>query len=164
MRELSHAKVAGAVKWGMGEYGAASELVHRLIERAGALTSDEAADLYEAYAARLLIDGPASQRVALLRARGAAARAGLEPQYEHARQAAATAWRRALPQPQGPWLVVGAAIGNAAGALVVADVLDDEPFHVLIGPWRQAIGSLTPVGPGISSSAHSLVSGHRRQR
>jgi hypothetical protein len=141
----------------MGDYGAASELVHRLIERAGALTNDEAADLYEAYTARILIDGSGSgsQRAALLRARRAAGQAGLQAEYEHARQAAATAWRRALPHTQGPWLVVGAAIGNAAGALVVQDVLDDKLFQVLIGPWRQAIGMLTPVGPGVGSAERS---------
>jgi hypothetical protein len=139
----------------MGDYGAASELVDRLIERAGALTNDEAADLYEAYTARILIDGSGSVRAALLRARRTAAQAGLQAEYEHARQAAATAWRRALPHTQGPWLVVGASIGNAAGALVVQDALDDKLFQVLIGPWRQAIGMLTPVGPGLGSAQRS---------
>lgn len=139
----------------MGDYGAATELVDRLIERVGALSGEEAVDLYEAYTARILIDGPQPLRAALLRARRVAAQAGLQPQYEMARQAAATAWRRALPHGQGPWLVVGAAIANAAGALVVQGVLDDTPFQVLIGPWRQAIGTLSPVGPGIERAEHS---------
>jgi hypothetical protein len=144
------------------EYGPASKLVNRLIDRAGVLTNAQAADLYEAYTARFLMDGSGSLRIALLRARRAADRAGLLPQYEHARHAAATAWRRALPHAQGPWLMVGAAIGNAAGALVVEEVLDDKPFQVLIGPWRQAIGTLTPVGPGIGSAERALAIAHRR--
>lgn len=146
----------------MEKYGPASQLVHRLIERAGTLTNQEAADLYEAYAARILIEGSGSQRVALLGALRAATRAGRQSQYEQARHAAATAWRRALPQAQGPWLVVGAAIGNAAGALVVEDVLDDKPFQSLIGPWRQAFGTLTPVGPGLGGGERSFAIAHRR--
>jgi hypothetical protein len=139
----------------MGDYGAATELVDRLIGRVGALSGEEAVDLYEAYAARILIDGPGPLRVALLRARRVAAQAGLQTQYETARQAAATAWRRALPRGQGPWLVVGAAIGNAGGALVIQGMLDESAFQVLIGPWRQAIGTLTPVGPGIGRAERS---------
>lgn len=133
----------------MGEY--ASTLVDRLIQRAGAVTLDEAVDLYQAHAARALRYGPQGQREAVAQAHRAAVVAGLEQEYEQARQAAVGAWRRSLPAVQGPWLFVGQAIANAAGACVVAERLDDEPFQILIGPWRQAMGSLTPVGPGIGS-------------
>lgn len=139
----------------MREYGPAGTLVLRLIERAGALTIDEAADVYRAHAARILVQGSESERLALLQARRAAAKAGLQPEYEQARRAAATAWRRALPETQGPWLMVGAAIANAAGALVVEDTLDGQPFQLLVGPWRQAIGMLTPVGPGRRTAERS---------
>ncbi|MBA2632166.1 MAG: hypothetical protein H0U86_04075, partial [Chloroflexi bacterium] len=41
----------------VGDYGPANTLVHRVIDRAGTLTIDEAVDLYRAYGARLLIQG-----------------------------------------------------------------------------------------------------------
>ena len=136
----------------MGQYGPANALVLRLIERAGSLTIDEAADVYQAHAARILIQGTGVERLAQLHARRAAVRAGLQREYEQARQAAATSWRHALPETQGPWLMVGGAIANAAGALVVESVLDEKSFQLLVGPWRQAIGMLVPVGPGIGAS------------
>ena len=134
----------------MGEYGTNSASVKQLIDQAGCLGIDDAADLYHAQAARILIQGPEAERHALTKARRAAAVAGLQAQYEHARHAAVTAWRHNLPETQGPWLVVGHAIANAAGALVVADTLDLGSFQVLVGPWRQAFG-LVPVGPGMPS-------------
>ncbi|MGH2379844.1 MAG: hypothetical protein ACRDG7_01330 [Candidatus Limnocylindria bacterium] len=132
----------------MGYYGPASILVDRLIARAGSLSIDEAFDIYRAHGARVLLKGAAAEREALLQARRAARTARLHPEYEAARQAAATSWRRGLPETQGPWLMVGSAIANAAGALVVEAGLDEDPFQLLIGPWRQAIGPLVPVGPG----------------
>ena len=132
----------------MGTYGPATTLVERLIARAGKLTLDEAADVYHAHAARLLIQGTGAERLGLVKARRAATRAGLLGEYERARHAAASTWRHALPETQGPWLMVGAAIANAAGALVIEDSLDDKLFHLLAGPWHQAIGRLTPMGPG----------------
>lgn len=132
----------------MGKYGPANTLVERLIARAGALTLDEAADVYHAHAARILIQGSGAERLGLLGASRAASRAGLLGEYERARHAAASAWRHALPDAQGPWLMVGAAIANAAGALVVEETLDDKLFQLLVGPWQQAIGMLTPIGPG----------------
>jgi hypothetical protein len=134
----------------MGEYGPASTLIDRLIERAGTVTIDEAADLYRAQAARLLVQGSDAERRALARARRTAERAGLAEEFERARHAAATAWRHALPEQQGPWLLVGQAISDAAGALVVNDILDEKAFKLLVGPWRQAMGTLTPVGPGVT--------------
>jgi hypothetical protein len=140
----------------MGEYGPATTLVNRLIERAGEITLDEAVDLYRAHTARLLIQGSEAERVALARAHRAAARARIEHEYEQARHAAATAWWHALPERQGPWLVVGQAIANAAGALVVSGILDDQPYQLLLGPWRQAMGTLTPVGPGMPAREASI--------
>lgn len=135
----------------MGEFGLATPAVDRLLERAGAMTFEEAADLYRAQAARLLIQGSEAERRALAQARRAAKKAGLTTEFEHARHAAAAAWRHALPEQQGPWLLVGQAIADAAGALVVGDLLEDRAFKVLVGPWRQAFG-LTPVGPGLTAS------------
>lgn len=132
----------------MGQYGPASILVDRVIARAGSLSIDEAFDIYRAHGARVLLKGAAAERHALLRARRAASSARLSSEYELARRAAVTAWRRALPETQGPWLMVGSAIANAAGALVVESLLEEEEFRLLFGPWRQALGTLTPVGPG----------------
>lgn len=132
----------------MGEYGPASSQVELLIQRAARVTLEEAADLYEAHAARLLIQGPQSERQALAQGRKAAVAAGLEEEYHRARQDAATAWRHSLPDSRGPWLLVGQAIANAAGALVVYRALEDPELKLLIGPWRQAMGTLAPVGPG----------------
>ena len=137
---------------GMGEYGPATALVEHLIERAGLMTLDDAADLYRARVGYLLIWGQEADRRATARAARAAAAAGLEEAFERARRDAVTAWRSALPVTQGPWLVVGQAIGHAAQALVVSTLIDDKTFQQLIGPWRQAMGtSLEPVGPGVTS-------------
>jgi hypothetical protein len=136
----------------MREYGSPLSAIDRLIQRAGMLTIDEAADLYRAHANRILIQGSEAERLANARARRTAGKADRLPQFEQARHAAARAWRHALPETQGPWLTVGAAIANAAGALVVEDLLDDKSFQFLIGPWQQSIGTLTPVGPGIGTS------------
>jgi hypothetical protein len=140
----------------MGEYGPATTLVDRLVARAGMLTIEEAADVYQAHAARILLRGVGAERLALASARRAAARSGRQEAYEAARRAAATAWRHGLPETQGPWLIVGAAIANAAGALVVEDVIDDKVFHLLVGPWQQAMGSLIPVGPGVGREERAL--------
>ena len=122
--------------------------VAQLIRRAGELTLDEAADIYHARATRLLLDGHAADKRALVNAMRAALSTGRLDEYEQARRAAASAWRGALPEVQGPWLVVGAAIANAAGALVLQDVLDPKDLISLSGPWRQAMGVMVPVGPG----------------
>ena len=131
--------------------------VTRLIERASSLTVEEAFDLYSAYGARLLIDGSESQRRALGVAAREAKRHKLHAEYEWARHEAVTAWRRALPSGGGPWMMVGSAIGNAAGALVVEAYLDDKTYRRLIGPWQQAIGSLVPVGPGLGAPLPALA-------
>ena len=127
---------------------------------------EDAADLYAACVGQLLIQGSARDRQALAKAQRAAAGAGLSDEYTRARHAAVTAWRRALPGTQGPWLVVGRAICNAAGALVLDRVLDEKAFRTLIGPWRQAMGTSVPVGPGVHpprTGPRALVgqAGHR---
>lgn len=136
------------VSHGMERSGAVDTLVTRLVSRAGQLSLDEAADLYRAHATRILVSGSDAERRALARARRTARAHGREHEYENARRAAVRAWREALPGTGGPWLLVGQAIANAAGALVVQDSLDDEARQLLLGPWRQSIGSLVPVGPG----------------
>jgi len=124
------------------------------------LTIDEAADIYHARATRLLIDAAADQQ-AFVDARRIAGRTRQVPEYENARHAAARAWRAALPQVQGPWLIVGAAIANAAGALVLENVLDRKTFLTLAGPWQQAIGTLVAVGPGAGSAQRSQALAQR---
>lgn len=81
-----------------------------------------------------------------------AARAGRLEAYEQARRAAAAAFRAARHGDVGPWLSVATTIANAAGALVVVDLLDRRDYQLLYGPWRQAIGQadLVPVGPGVT--------------
>jgi len=130
----------------------------RIIVRAGSLSLDEAADLYRAYAARILIDGEAAESLALAEARRAARRIGALDEYGATRRAAVRAWRAALPQEQGPWLFVGRAISNAAGAVYIQGALDRDVYQLLIGPWRQAIGMLTPVGPGADASQRLIGS------
>ena len=132
----------------MGDYGPAGPLVHRLLSRISVMSLDDAADLYQAYASRILIDGSEAERRALAGAQRAAHVAGLEPEYLQARQDAATAWRHALPEGPGPWLLVGHSIANVAGALVISTSLDEGQARILMGPWRMAMGSLEPVGQG----------------
>lgn len=141
----------------MGDYGPASSHVDRLIERVGEITIDEAADLFDAHATRILIHGADAERRALARALRAAVVAKLEPEYLRARHDAATTWRHTLPDGRGPWLLVGQSIANAAGALVVHTALDDKETQLLLGPWRQTMGALEPVGPGIRRRAPELA-------
>ena len=141
----------------MEEFGYHGHLVRRLIERAGTITIDEAVDLYRAQAARTLLQGSEAMRQALATARQVAARTHVEPEYDRARHVAASTWRHALPEVQGPWLLTGQAIVNAAGALVVSGSLDDRSFQLLTGAWRQAIGWLEPVGPGLHTREHARV-------
>lgn len=141
----------------MGRRGSPAD---RIVSHAGSLSLDEAADLYRAYAARILIDGEAVERRALATARRAARGAGLLDEYESTRRAAIHAWRMALPEVRGPWLLVGRAIANAAGAAYIQSSLDRETYQTLAGPWRQAVGTLVPVGPGVEVSPE--LSGSRR--
>jgi hypothetical protein len=150
----------------VAQYGALGAAAEYVIRRAGELTFDEAADIYRARATRLLLDGHAADQRALIRAERIARQTRRMSEYERARHAAASAWRGALPEVQGPWLVVGSAIANAAGALVLADVLDPRDFTALVGPWRQAMGTMVAVGPGLPSAnlASPLAKGERLGR
>jgi hypothetical protein len=133
----------------MGEYGPASQLVDRLIDRVRLLTPDEAADLFRARAYRAVDRGEDADRVAHNEAARAAAVTGRRKEYWAARRAASAAWQHARQGTVGPWLSVGVAVADAAGALVVEDLLSARTFDMLFGPWQQAIGRLQPVGPGV---------------
>ena len=147
----------------MGDFGRATVLVDRLIDRASALSMEERSDLFAARSARTLISGSDAERRALALALRTARRTGREPEYHRAREAAAAAFREGRRGESGPWLTVTGAVCNAAGALVVQDVLDTKAFSMLFGPWQQAVGSLTPVGPGYPEHGWSgLVTERRR--
>jgi hypothetical protein len=146
----------------MGEYGPATVLVQRLIEHAGHLTEEEAADLFRARAYRTLSHGPLEERRAHAVAARAAAIAGRTAEFRAAAQAAAAAWGRARHVSASIRLTVGVAVANAAGALVLEDVLPADAFDTLFGPWQQAIGKLIPVGPGYAFAERGLVHGGRR--
>jgi len=141
----------------MGDYGPASSQVYSLIDHVGHISLDEAGDLFDAHATRILIHGWDAERLALARARTASVHAALEPEYLRARHDAAAAWRQSLPDGRGPWLLVGQAIANAAGALVVFTALDEKEVQLLLGPWRQTMGSLEPVGPGLRRRVPALA-------
>jgi hypothetical protein len=146
----------------MGVYGPATVLVERLIEYAGHLTEEEAADLFRARAYRTLAHGPLEERRAHAVAARAAAVAGRASEYRAAAQAAAAAWGRARHASASVRLTVGVAVANAASALVVEDLLPADAFDVLFGPWQQAVGRLIPVGPGYAFADRGLVHGARR--
>ncbi len=132
----------------MGEYGPQSKLVASLIQRAGDLSYEVAEDLYAAHSIRLLQKGTAAHLDAQAKAQRAASRSHLLVEFDRARTDAAMAWRRSRPTSAGPWLLVRQAITNAAGALVLGEALDDRSFQALTDPWRQAVGTMTPLGPG----------------
>ena len=133
----------------MGMYWAARSPVERLIERAGSLTLDEAVDIYRAHAARWLIQGSGAERQALIQARRAATRSrlavntsvlGMQPR-QHGGTASPTprapGWRWELRSPMQPARWSSRTYSTTS------------PYDLLIGPWQQAIGTMTPVGPGI---------------
>jgi hypothetical protein len=132
--------------------------VSALINRAAMLLHQEALTLFEARAAWLETRTEGyGERDALRVATRLAARAGRMSAYEQARHDAASAFRKARHGEIGPWLSVATAISNAAGALVVADLLERRDYYLLYGPWRQAIGQsdLVPVGPGVVTPEES---------
>jgi hypothetical protein len=139
---------SGDVDTGMGDYGPNTRLVRQLLDQISAMSLEDAADLYRAHGARFLVSGYEAERAAVREADRVARNSSRHAAYQRARRDAALAWRRASPGGEGPWLMVRQAITNAAGALVIHDLLDDGRLVMLVGPWRQAMGSLTPVGPG----------------
>ena len=145
----------------MGDYGPATTLVGRLLDRIGHMTADEAADLFAARAYRALDRGMDAGRHAQADAARAAIITGRQREYGAARRAAARAWRSARRGTVGPWLSVGAAVADAAGALVLEDVLESRTFDMLFGPWQQAIGRLQPVGPGYFTERVAVLGSRR---
>ena len=145
----------------MSEFGPATVLVHRLIEKSEQLTDDEAVDLFRARAYRTMSRGPLEERKARAIAARAAAVAGRGAEYRAAGRAAAAAWARARHGNLGIRLTVGVAVANAASALVLEDVLPDDAFDMLFGPWQQAIGRMIPVGPGTAFADRTLTHGSR---
>jgi hypothetical protein len=131
------------------DFGSSADLVNRFIARAESLTPDQAEELFHARASHMMWSGGDVERQALARASDAALRSGRLAAYLEARHEAAAAWRRARRGTLGPWLTVAGAVTNAAGALVVQDLIDDRTYATLYGPWSQAFGTnLVPVGPG----------------
>jgi hypothetical protein len=136
------------------DFGPNHFVVGALIARAAMLLHQEALELFEARVAwfETRTEGY-GERDALRSAAHVATRVGRLSAYEAARREAAAAFRTARRGEVGPWLSVAAAVSNAAGALVVADLLDRRDYYLLVGPWRQAIGQtdLVPVGPGLEA-------------
>jgi hypothetical protein len=134
-------------------FGPNTRLVDRLLDAASVMDTAAAQRLFNARVEWLEVraDG-LGEAVAARMAREAARHGGRLKPYEAARTEAAITVRDARRQ-LGPahWLSVSAAVVNAAGALVVADLLDHRHFEALFGPWRNAFGdpaSLVPMGPG----------------
>lgn len=143
----------------MADFGPNRAPVGALIARAGMLLHDEAMLLFEARIAwfETRSEGYA-ERDALRSAGRVAARSGREAAYEAARREAAVAFRKARHGEIGPWLSVAKAVANAAGALVLHDLLDRRDYQLLYGPWNQAIGdSKVPVGPGIGAESRKRL-------
>jgi hypothetical protein len=134
----------------MADFGPNRAAVGSLIGRAGMLLHDEAMDLFESRAAWFETRSEGyDERDALRAASRVAARSGRAAAYESARREAAAAFRKARRGEVGPWLSVAKAVSNAAGALVLSDLLDRRDYQLLYGPWHQAIGeAMVPVGPG----------------
>ena len=150
-------------------YGPNERAVQHLIDRAERLGSEEATALFEARVAWFELRADSSvERAALSAAGREAKRAGRYDAYQRARQEAATAFRRARRGEVGPWLSVAFAVSNAAGALVVADLLSQRDFQLLYGPWHQAIGDyraddrrLVATGPGNATDSRGTASRRR---
>jgi len=140
----------------LAEFGANHAAVSSLIKRASRLRVDEAMALFEARVAWFeLRTDAAAEHEALASAERVAKRAGRLGATRAARKAAADAFRQARRGEIGPWLSVAHAVSNAAGALVLADLLDQRDYQLLYGPWRQALGDdqLVAMGPGPVHSA-----------
>jgi hypothetical protein len=135
----------------MQQYGPNQAAVESFMARAAALTHAEGLSLFEARVAWFELRADASvEPAALQSALRVASRSGRLTAYQQARTHAAAAFRGARRGDVGPWLSVAHAVSNAAGALVVADLLSQRDFQLLYGPWEQAVGHrrLIAVGPG----------------
>lgn len=129
-------------------------LVHRLFEQAEQLDERTLARLFLAWSGmNASSTDPHMERRALRAARREARRAGRLDAFDEARNEAASRFRRAHRGGAGGSGMLGLsmAIANAAGALVVADLVDPRTFDWLYAPWRIAVEepeTPAPVGPG----------------
>lgn len=134
--------------------GPHASLIRRLFEQAEALDERAVARLFHAWSGmNASSSDPHMERRALRAARREARRAGRLDAFDEARNEAASRFRRAHRGEAGGSGMLGLsmAIANAAGALVVADLVDPKTFDWLYAPWRIAVEeaeALTPVGPG----------------
>lgn len=134
--------------------GPHARLVDRLCAQAEELDDRTVARLFHAWSGmNASSTDPYMERRALRVARGEARRAGRLDAFEEARSEAASRFRQAHRGEAGAGgrLGLSMAIANAAGALVVADLLDPKTFEWLYAPWRIAVEEaemLTPMGPG----------------
>lgn len=122
----------GPVDWGPNEAD-----VRHLLERAGRASEAERRQLAESASWRwwpvtLPVGGSSSgaRTVAILRARGAGRSQALIAIEARVREAFGD--REASHRP-----LAVRAVGNAALALLVRDLIPDEAFDALIGPWRE---------------------------
>jgi hypothetical protein len=135
----------------MTRYGPNDQAVQQLIARARHVSAEDGHAILDArmdfVGVRAADD---AERAALRRVQTAARRSRRLEAYNEARHAVATALREARHGEVGPWLSVSATIANAAGAVVVQDLLDLEDFELLYRPWRLATqrSGLVPTGPG----------------
>lgn len=131
-------------------YGPNHDDVARIIERAAQLSVEDAQAIVTArlaWVTRATHDD--GERGALREAFRAARRAGRLDAYLAARADAANAFRVARRGEVGPWLIVAAAVSDAACAAVVGDLLDIEDYEALYRPWRAGVAGaeLVAVGP-----------------
>ncbi|MGZ8437508.1 MAG: hypothetical protein ACXWXR_03085 [Candidatus Limnocylindrales bacterium] len=130
---IQEAPVArGSIDWGPNEAD-----VQHLLERAGKASDAERRRLAEAASWRwwpvtLPLGGSSSgaRTLAILRARGAGRFGAVIAIEASAREAFGE--REASRRP-----LAVRAVGNAALAVLVRDLIPDEAFDALIGPWRE---------------------------
>ena len=135
----------------MTRYGPNDDAVQQLIARARHISAEDAHAILDARMDFIRVRAADdAERAALRRVQSAARRSRRLDAYNEARHAAATAVREARHGEVGPWLSVSATIANAAGAVVMEDLLDMEDFECLYRPWRIATrrSELVPTGPG----------------
>lgn len=135
----------------MTRYGPNDEAVQQLIARARHVSAEDAHAILEARMDFVRVRATDdAERAAMRRVQSTARRSRRLDAYNDARHAAATAFREARHGEVGPWLSVSATIANAAGAVVMQDLLEPEDFDLLFRPWRLATrrSELVPTGPG----------------
>ena len=116
-------------------FGPQGAHVAALLERARHLTPDEASELDNARAAEPVDALDAASDAELGAARGARG-AAWDAARGAARDAAWGVW--------GAWGAARAAALDAAGALVVRDLIPAEDYDTLTRTWREVIGPIHP--------------------